>query len=515
MYQCHLKSVSRCLVFSLLAVVLALSVTVCAFEEYGVSTYASDFPAASDDGTIELTEDVVLASQYTVSDDMTIDGHGFVLSPNDAFGDGALIFHTGSVLTVKNLTIDCRGSISSIISTARFGNVILENVTIINASSERVPLSFSGSSGKTVELNGVTLESEAPLEISGNITANITGDSNIGNISFDPGAAVNIYDGKIGTLAGDGAVKIYGGEFDCELDPSLCAPGTQIVKNDDGSYSVVMQNEFDVSINVSLDGNISVKVNISSTENTFDEALKVTFTGENGEISEYIDSISAESNLVFSLPLAAAQMNDRITIAIETATVKKIRTISVAEYALTLMTDGDLSEETKNLLSAMIDYGTACQYIHGYNTENPANSAWSESYYGSYSEIGSGYTVQNNVNGINLSISLLTKDSTTLRVNINGEDLSDCTFRLDGADVSPIFRSPSSAYIDVPDIAPQALDVMHTISLERDGESARLVCSALTYAEIVMKSQNASAVYKNFAEALYRYYAAAQAYVSP
>lgn len=513
MYQLHLKPVRRCLVFSLLAVILALPVTVCGFEEPVVSAYASAFPAESDDGTIELFEDTVLESQFSATQEVTIDGHGFVLSPSDdAFTDGALISHTNGVLTLKNLIIDCRGRYSAIVSNARFADIVLENVTVINASTERMALSFGGRDGKTVELSGVTLEGEALLEISGSITANITGDSTIRNISVDSSAAVNLYDGKFGALTGEGTFQIFGGEFDREVDQSLFAPGCQIVKNDDGSYSVVKPNEFDASINVALDGNISVKVNISATENTFDEALKVTFSGENGVISEYTDHIGAASQSAFSLPLAAAQMNDQITIAIETATVKKVRTISVAEYALKLMADSNISAEAKGLLSAMLDYGTACQYIHGYNTENPANSAWNESYFGSYSEIRTGYTVKNTISGIGFGVSLLTKDSTTLRVNISGENLSNCTFQLDGADVRPVFKSSSSAYIDVSGIQPQSLDIMHTIFVERDGESAQIACSALTYAEIVMNAPNASVDYKNFAEALYRYYTAACAY---
>ncbi len=492
--------------FSVSAVVVfALPVTVSGFEEAVGGAYLSVFPEESDDGVIDLFEDIVLDSQFSVSRDVTIDGHGFVLSPSDdTFADGALISHSNGVLILKDLIIDCHGRFPAIVSIARFADIILENVTIINApiSTEQAALSFGGRAGKTVELSGVTLENGARLEISGGVTANIAGHSVIGNIYADSEACVNIRDGEFGSLSGEGTFQIFGGRFDREIDQSLCAPDHQIVQNNDGSYSVVKQNEFDASINVALGGNISVKVNVSAVESTFDEALKVTFSGESGVISEYTDHIGAASHLTFSLPIAAAQMNDQITIAIETETVKKVRTISVTDYAMKLMADSALSPEAQGLLSAMLDYGTACQYIHGYNTDDPANSSWNESYFGSYSEIRTGYTVKNSIEGISLSISLLTQDSTTLRISINGENLSDCICQLDGIDVRPVFKSSSSAYIDVTGIQPQALDIMHTITLERDGKSAQVVCSALSYAEIVLKAPNASVDYKNFAEAL-------------
>lgn len=483
----------------------------------------SVMPSVSESGVIDFYEDVCISESFSVDGDVIIDGHGYTLSLSDApENDGApIISHSNGTLTVKNLTIDCGGSHTAISSIPNFRQLIFENVTVINSSvsntaEQTTALYFRSRRGASVTLKDVVVEDGALVEIGQKVTAEISGGSVMSKIKTGTDALVNIYGGSFESLSGDGNYRIYGGEFDSEPDGSFCADGYAVVHNEDGTYSVEKANSFDVTISAALGGSISLKVCICSSSETFSEDVKVTFTDKNGISEEFYGVVGADSGEIeYGVLLAAAQLNDEITITVETRTVKKVRSISVNEYAAKLASDTSCGYELRELIGAMLDYGSACQQLYGYNAANPANPSWREGYYQSYSAPETGYTIDNNIEGLSFGVSLLAKDSTTLRVSIRGTGLEGCSFYLDGAAVTPVFDAGSGrAYIDAAGITPQCLGIMHTVTVEKDGQTARAQLSALTYAEIVLKSAGSSTAYRDFAEAMCRYNAAALSYTS-
>ncbi len=130
--------------------------------------------------------------------------------------------------------------------------------------------------------------------------------------------------------------------------------------------------------NVSLSGNVSVNVYGEISEETVnanpDGFVYIEYSDGITEKKELSDLERVGDKVVVSLDMAAAQMTDsvKMRLVLNGETAGAVVETSVKEYA-NIILGGEYSEEEKELVRAMLNYGARAQKVFNYNVDNLAN----------------------------------------------------------------------------------------------------------------------------------------------
>ena len=251
-----------------------------------------------------------------------------------------------------------------------------------------------------------------------------------------------------------------------------------------------------------LSDSIGAKFVLNATEEqmasgTVDYTVNGVSTTKN--ISELVNE---NGQAVLSVELAAAQMSDEITVTLGEST----KVYSVRKYAQYIL-DGDYSDETKNLVKHMLNYGAASQTYFDYNTGRLANVGIEVEPAAVPTE-GASYTVTGNVNGLNFyGASLVYRDRIAVRFYFDG-DVTGCTFTANGNTYNPVAKD-DLYYIEIADILPQDLEQAQSVTVS-NGTSSLIVSYAPMDYIIRMYAKNTNAA--PLVQALYGYHQAAETY---
>jgi hypothetical protein len=237
-----------------------------AYVENGALQSAIDKAAVGE--TLVLKNDIILTSRVTVSNVVTIDLNGHVITGNINDGYGAIYVGTKGVLTIKDSSPSKTGSIINTVDNAIgnygivniYGGTFTGNYALYNFYYSNTIYGTSviyGGTFKSVNEDSQSISNCGDLTVNGGTiemldTTNVLNVTNgaikslyIGVADYSPERqSTSISGGNIASLEvateSDNEVVISGGTFGCEVDSQYLADGFKIAYNEStGSYSAV------------------------------------------------------------------------------------------------------------------------------------------------------------------------------------------------------------------------------------------------------------------------------------
>ena len=270
------------------------------------------------------------------------------------------------------------------------------------------------------------------------------------------------------------------------------------------------------SYNLTLGGSTVMNLRLDPT--AIDDAAATVTVSVGGVEKTYALqelAIDAMGLRMVSVPLAAAQMQDQVTLTVNlTNGTSMEKSYTVAGYAKVILNGNSYTAEQKAVVETMLHYGAAAQNYFDYNVENLANEGYTDSV---TNTIGSSFapSVTGKVNGVTYyGSSLLMKDNISLRhyLNITG-DVSSYSFAFNGEAVTPVSTSKVSGanyYVQLDDILPNELDGVYVLTVSANGNTLTLDYSPMSY----VQRMSVKDTMKTLVQQLYDYHIAAKALAS-
>ncbi len=267
---------------------------------------------------------------------------------------------------------------------------------------------------------------------------------------------------------------------------------------------------------VTPDGNICVNFYLDITDEEAENAV-VDFSWFNKTTSD-VPKMSGYGYRV-TCPVAAAEMTYPITatIRINEVTQPGKDVYAVVDYARTTIESANSGTKLKNLVKAMLDYGSKAQLRFNRNVDNLANGGTDYFDYEVTADSISGEASDMDADLANYGLeytgsSVVYLDATKLRhyYKITEPTLFDQVkdgITLDGAPVE-YKTSGKEIYYEVSNIAAPDVAEQHVLKIGTN----EYRYSVLNYAKKQLQNANASAASKELSRAVYRYYKAADAY---
>ncbi|MBQ8910266.1 MAG: hypothetical protein IJY91_04435 [Oscillospiraceae bacterium] len=291
------------------------------------------------------------------------------------------------------------------------------------------------------------------------------------SVSIEPGTRIVTKDGTAGFIFVDG-YTLY---RDSDGNWSEEAPeGTNPVKK----WGLTLGDQIGVKFEVNAGADVSFAVNGNA-----------------------VAAIQNEN--IYTIYLAAAQMNDVITISVDGVAQEK--TYSVRGYADIILNDGGYGDLTNNLVKAMLVYGGAAQTYFDYNTTNLASAGIEVT--AAAPEGGDEIAVTDSLSGISFyGTALVHEAKTAVRFYFTGD--------MDGIDVGNYVLGEKNGmhYVEVSGINPQDLGNAVEVTVTDGTNSLSVSYSPLNY--MVRMYEKGTEETQALVQALYGYYQAAVAYTA-
>ncbi len=254
------------------------------------------------------------------------------------------------------------------------------------------------------------------------------------------------------------------------------------------------------SWNLSLDGNIAMNFVLNVTAEEAATATVDVIVNGNTTTSNVADLQVGEQYLL-EIELAAAQMNDAVTVALNKNGEVYSKDYSVRAYADYILDEANgYNDVTKNLVKAMLVYGGASQVCFNYNANALASDGISIESVVVPTE-GGVYAVSGANDAVSYyGASLVYRNKVAVRFYFTGssEGIEGATPKGD------------KFYIEVADISPQNLDNGFTVTV---GELS-VTYSPMDYIIRMYNKADVAENTKAIVQALYDYYLAAEAYIA-
>ena len=258
---------------------------------------------------------------------------------------------------------------------------------------------------------------------------------------------------------------------------------------------------------IGLNFYVELSDDLAANETT---AMRFVFDGKTLEVPlSAADAVSGDDGVQyrFTCPLNAKNMTDPVSAQIVTSNgaVGDAKTLAIVTYCEYMIQHGG-DEELSALMKAMLNYGAAAQILFGHNTDALANASLSEAdrqlpavdasaYAYGYSGSEEGVQITN--------ATLLLETETAARIYFTlaeNKTVDQLVCTLDGVTVQPQV-SGSGYFLEIPDIAAQDLDAMHTLTIG----GITVTYSGLSYVNQVLRYENAGETLVNTVKALFIY----------
>ena len=215
---------------------------------------------------------------------------------------------------------------------------------------------------------------------------------------------------------------------------------------------------------------------------------------------------------LFSVPVAAAQMADDITVQIVNGNdACTPRTYRVVDYARYVLANESMSSLHK-LVKEMLSYGAAAQTYFGYNTQHLANTGIVQTGEQEIpAQIEQSMSINDSVQDLDFySASLVFRSKNAVRFYLSG-DVSGCSFTANGLPVSGVEKDGKYC-IEIAEILPQDLDKqIELTATDENGNTLIVVYSPMDY--ILRMNRKGTENLKVLLKALYNYHLAAKSYL--
>lgn len=277
-------------------------------------------------------------------------------------------------------------------------------------------------------------------------------------------------------------------------------------------YDTMMAEDYVKQWNLILGDDIGVNFYAELTEEQAANAYaKITVAGDSIEVAA--TTKNAEGYYVFSVNVAAAQMTEAITVQLYIDGVcVEIGKYTVEGYAQYILADETRSDEVKQLVTDMLNYGGAAQVYFGYNTDALANADLTGAGTEDLPAEAPSFAMSGAVDGIRYyGASLVFENRTAVRLYFQTDDISGYSFAYNGTALKATEKG-GLYYVEIDDIAPQALAEAITVTVTAGGQTMSVTYSPVDYmARMAVKGTDAM---KTLVRALYNYYLAAQDYTN-
>jgi len=228
-------------------------------------------------------------------------------------------------------------------------------------------------------------------------------------------------------------------------------------------------------------------------------------------VKVYLNGEEIASTLVggkLTVVLAAAQMTDEITIKVNDM-VTSVDPYTVRKYADVILAD-ETEADCHALVKEMLNYGAASQTFFGH-TGTLANEGITVEAAAVPTE-GGDVSVSGSVDGITFyGASLLHKDKIAVRFYFQADSIDGMTFTVNGETCEAVPHENGMFYVEVAGINPQNMDDDIVVMVN---EELTVSYSPMDYIIRMYNKADSSAELKALVQALYGYYAAAEAYTA-
>ena len=257
--------------------------------------------------------------------------------------------------------------------------------------------------------------------------------------------------------------------------------------------------EWNVSLEDALKVNFYLDAGIAETE-------MVTVTVGKNTYTTAVSSLAKDENgrPVVSVPVAAAQMTDEITVRVQDL---QPMVYTVRQYCDTILADENQSKYHQ-LVKEMLNYGAMAQKYFDYNSTKLANEGITGVGTAEVPETAADMVISGGMDDIAFSgASLVCRDRIAVRYYFTG-DVNDMTFTANGATYKPVAKD-GLYYIEVGEILPQDLEQQITLTVcDSSGNTLTITYGPMNY--IVRMNQKGSEDTKALLKALYNYHLAAK-----
>ena len=240
--------------------------------------------------------------------------------------------------------------------------------------------------------------------------------------------------------------------------------------------------------------------------------VKVTVAGRTKTYDISKQSPNAEGQYVVSANVEASQMTEDITLQLVLGgTEHTLTSFTVRGYAEEIL-GGNYTQEAKNLVKRMLNYGAAAQVYFGKNTGNLANKGYEESY---EAQLPEGYTTvgrSGKVSGLKIvGATLVFKSKITLRYIFEAESLEGVSFKANGKTYTATEKN-GQYYVDIPGINPDKYAENVVLYATKGEETLSVTYSPMHYI-VRMHSKTENPAMKALVNAMYGYHETAVIYV--
>ena len=262
---------------------------------------------------------------------------------------------------------------------------------------------------------------------------------------------------------------------------------------------------------LNLNDDISATFNMTVTADVLADETAYIEYGVNGVNETVLVNQVADENGALSVVIncVAAEMTDTMTIQVITASGEgSVFKYNVREYAKYIINDttGAYTDDQKNLVKAMLNYGARSQEYFGYQTSDKADTV--VDVHPTYEAPGAENDLVVTDNSANVDFygaSLIALTKTTVRFYFSTSSVDGLEFLADGSAVTPKKATENLYYVDVDGIGPHELADVITVTV--DGLS--VTYSPVTYISRMYHSTDSFRSTKELKDmmfAMYNYY---------
>lgn len=264
--------------------------------------------------------------------------------------------------------------------------------------------------------------------------------------------------------------------------------------------------------NITLGDNIGLNFCVDIDETLVSQSAVEITVG--GAAVNAIPVKNQDGKYVYTIGLAAAQMTEEVQVKVLLdGAVAECKTYTVRQYADVILA-GDYSEETKNLVRAMLVYGGKAQNYFSHNTVSYADVGI-ELEAADVPTVVDPMTVSGSVDGLTYyGASMLFTSKNVVRyyfVLSEGANIGDYTFTAGNKTLTPAQKN-GMYYVDVAEINPQDLDESIEVVVTYGTQNLTVGYSPMNY--IVRMYGKGSDELKALLQAMYTYHLAAEAYLA-
>lgn len=266
-------------------------------------------------------------------------------------------------------------------------------------------------------------------------------------------------------------------------------------------------------LSMTLKDNLDLNFYVAADETAL-ETTQISLTvGADTQTLSLSDGVydAATGNYKFSAPLAAAQMTESVTFTLTVGqAVLETGSYTVRDYADSILS-GSYSDETKNLVKEMLNYGGYAQLYFDCNTDDLAHTDIRDAGLQAVPEQAE-MSMEDSSGVLDLyGASLVFRSRIAVRLYVTG-DVTGCSFTVNGVPAE-VTKKDGKHYVELADILPQDLDEAITIvATDAAGDTLTVTYSPMDY--MVRMNRRGSKTLQDLVKAMYNYHLAAEEYLA-